>query len=88
MACVSEGSLLMQMQLESHDQPEQAQEDSSMPKEHDKATHGRGDAHESLVGSALDLGPLGNFLLARCEMPATIRQPQENEWRRPILEHM
>ena len=79
MACVSEGSLLMQMQLKSHDQPEPAQEDSSMPKEHDKATHGRGDAHELLVGSALNLGPLGNFLLARCEMPATICHPQGDE---------
>ena len=53
------------MQLNSHDEPSPAQEESSTPEQHGKAARGRRESHALPMGANLDLGPLGNFLLAR-----------------------
>ncbi len=53
------------MQLDSHDELSPSQEEASTPEQHGKATRGRREPHELPTGTNLDLGPLGNFLLAR-----------------------
>lgn len=53
------------MQLDSHEEPLLAQEESNIPEQQGRTAHGQRYAHEPSIGSNLDLGPLGNFLLAR-----------------------
>ncbi|CAL5224972.1 g7746 [Coccomyxa viridis] len=57
--------IIRQMQLDSHDEPPPAPEESNTPEQHGKAACGRRMAHDLPTGTNLDLGPLGNFLLAR-----------------------
>jgi len=54
-----------QMQLESNDQSISAGEDYSTPEKSSMPKLGRSSVSEPLDGEDLDLGPLGNFLLAR-----------------------
>ena len=61
------GSWSSQMLLDSPDEPSRVREDLGGPEQHSRSAHMDRHAHELPTGTSLELGPLGNFLLARYE---------------------